>query len=81
MQMWTRIGSNHLNVLLRNRRYPRKPDMTINIPGLKSPVNMDNNYGLRLTAYYRVGYFFFFTYVFCMLGMPQKKFVEFIFFA
>jgi hypothetical protein len=55
MQMWTRIGSNHLNVLLRNRRYPRKPDMTINVLGLKSPVNIDNNYGLRLTAYYKVG--------------------------
>ncbi len=55
MQMWTRIGSNNLNTLLRNRRYPRRPDMTINVPGLKSPVNMDDNYGLRLTAYYRVG--------------------------
>ena len=55
MQMWTKIGSHHLNNLLRNRRYPKRPDMTINVPGLKSPVNMDNNYGLRLTAYYRVG--------------------------
>ena len=54
MQMWTRIGGPHLSLLLRNRRYPRRPDMTINIPGLKTPVNMDNNYGLRLTAYYRV---------------------------
>ena len=54
MQMWTRIGSHHLNNLLRNRRYPRRPDMTINVPGLNSPVNMDDNYGLRLTAYYRV---------------------------
>jgi hypothetical protein len=54
MQMWTRIGSNHLSALLRNRRYPRKPDMKINIPQLKTPINMDNNYGLRLTAYYRV---------------------------
>ena len=54
MQMWTRIGSHHLNTLLRNRRFPRKPDMTINIPGLKSPINIDDNYGLRLTAYYRV---------------------------
>ena len=54
MQMWTRIGSHHLNALLRNRRFPRRPDMTINVPGLKSPVNMDDNYGLRLTAYYKV---------------------------
>ena len=54
MQMWTRIGSHHLNTLLRNRRFPRKPDMTINIPGLKTPINIDDNYGLRLTAYYRV---------------------------
>ena len=54
MQMWTRIGGPHLSLLLRNRRYPRRPDMTINVPGLKTPVNMDNNYGLRLTAYYRV---------------------------
>ena len=54
MQMWTRIGSNNLNTLLRNSRYPRRPDMTINIPGLKSPVNIGDNYGLRLTAYYRV---------------------------
>jgi hypothetical protein len=74
MQMWSRIGSNNLNVLLRNRRYPRKPDMTINVPGLKSPVNMDNNYGLRLTAYYKVGYTcFLFTFVFCMLGLPENK--------
>ena len=54
MQMWTKIGSHHLNALLRNRRFPRKPDMTINIPGLKTPINIDDNYGLRLTAYYRV---------------------------
>ena len=54
MQMWTKIGSHHLNTLLRNRRFPRKPDMTINIPGLKTPINIDDNYGLRLTAYYRV---------------------------
>ena len=54
MQMWTKIGSNRLNTLLRNRRFPRKPDMTINVPGLNSPVNIDDNYGLRLTAYYRV---------------------------
>ena len=55
MQMWTRIGSHNLNALLRNVRYRRKrPDMTINVPGLKSPVNIDDNYGLRLTAYYRV---------------------------
>ena len=54
MQMWTKIGSNRLSALLRNRRFPRKPDMTINVPGLNSPVNIDDNYGLRLTAYYRV---------------------------
>ena len=54
MQMWTKIGSNRLNTLLRNRRFPRRPDMTINVPGLNSPVNIDDNYGLRLTAYYRV---------------------------
>ena len=54
MQMWTKIGSHHLNALLRNRRFPRRPDMTINVPGLKSPINMDDNYGLRLTTYYRV---------------------------
>ena len=57
MQMWTRIGSHHLNALLGNIRYKRRrPDMTINIPGLKTPVNIDDNYGLRLTAYYRVSY-------------------------
>ena len=55
MQMWTKIGSHHLNNLLRNRRFPKRPDMTINVPGLKSPVNIDDNYGLRLTAYYKVG--------------------------
>ena len=55
MQMWTRIGSHHLNTLLRNPRYrSNKPDMTIKLPGLKSPVNIDDNYGLRLTAYYKV---------------------------
>ena len=53
--MWTKIGSHHLNNLLRNRRFPKRPDMTINVPGLKSPVNIDDNYGLRLTAYYKVG--------------------------
>ena len=60
MQMWTGIGSHNLNTLLRNRRYPRRPDMTINIPGLNTPVNMDDNYGLRLTTYYRVGNTFLF---------------------
>lgn len=54
MQMWTRIVSGDLNVLLRYGRYPNRPDITVNIPELKSPVNMDNNYGLRLTTYYKV---------------------------
>lgn len=54
MQMWTRVGSHHLSALLRYNRYPDKPDMTINIPGLKTPINIDDNYGLRLTTYYRV---------------------------
>ena len=63
MQMWTKIGSHHLNTLLRNRRFPRKPDMTINIPGLKTPINIDDNYGLRLTAYYRVSDFYYGTKV------------------
>ena len=66
MQMWTRIGSHHLNTLLRNRRFPRKPDMTINLPGLKSPVNIDDNYGLRLTAYYRVRKKVFLVKMFCL---------------
>ena len=55
MQMWTRIGSHHLSALLSNRRYRQKrPDMTINLPSLKTPINIADNYGLRLTAYYRV---------------------------
>ena len=55
MQMWTKIGSHHLNALLNNPRYKRRrADVTINVPGLKSPVNIDDNYGLRLTTYYRV---------------------------
>ena len=54
MQMWTKIGGPYLSYLLRNRRYLRRPDISINIPGLTTPVNMDSNYGLRLTAYYRV---------------------------
>ena len=55
MQMWTKIGSHHLDALLRNIRYRQKrADMTIYLPGLKTPVNIDDNYGLRLTTYYRV---------------------------
>lgn len=54
MQMWARVGSHHLSALLHFNRYPDKPDMTVNIPALKTPVNMDDNYGLRLTTYYRV---------------------------
>lgn len=54
MQMWTRLGSHHLSALLRYNRFPDKPDVTINLPELKTPVNIDDNYGLRLTTYYKV---------------------------
>ena len=57
MQMWTRVGSHHLSALLRYNRFPDKPDMTINLPELKTPVNIDDNYGLRLTTYYKVHVF------------------------
>ncbi|CAB4023312.1 Hypothetical predicted protein, partial [Paramuricea clavata] len=53
MEMYNNIPGMTLNRLLYNKKFRSKtPDSTRKIPGLVSPLNIANNYGLRLTTYY-----------------------------
>ena len=55
MDIWYGIqGTNGLGSLEQDQRYPDKPDSSITIENMASPLNMGDNYGLRLRAYYLV---------------------------
>ena len=54
MDIWVNIGGNSLATLLGNPRYPGKPSISNMVPGLVSPVNVGNVYGLRLKTFYVV---------------------------
>ena len=55
MDIWYGIkGTNGLRSLEQDQRYPDKPDSSKTIENMASPLNMGDNYGLRLRAYYVV---------------------------
>lgn len=57
MEVYNNIRGTTLNQLLRNKKFKSKtPDSTKKIPSLVSPMNVADNYGLRLTTYYVVCY-------------------------
>ena len=56
MEIWRNIGGSILAPLLANPRYPGKPYTSNKVTGMVSPVNIGDNYGLRLKAFYLVSY-------------------------
>ena len=54
MDIWRNIGGTALASLLTDPRYPQKPSASNKILKLVSPVNVGNNYGLRLKNFYVV---------------------------
>ena len=55
MDIWYGIqGTNGLTSLVQDQRYPDKPDESKIIENMASPLNMADNYVLRLRAYYLV---------------------------
>ena len=54
MEIWNNIGGTLIYQLKENPRFPDKPDSSTIVPSMESPKNRGDNYGLRLTAYYKV---------------------------
>ena len=57
METWTNIAGNEIWRMTSNDRYPNKPDTSVKLDSLESPKSADNlpdNYGLRMTTYYKV---------------------------
>jgi hypothetical protein len=58
MDVWYSIKGSSLKNLEQDQRYPDKPDSTKTIENMASPLNMGDNYGLRLRAYFVVRYLY-----------------------
>ena len=54
MDIWRNIGRSDLAPLLGDPRYPAKPYTSNKMPGLVSPANIGDNYGLRFKTFYVV---------------------------
>ncbi len=54
MDIWKNIPGNNVYQLKQDPRFPDKPDSSSIMPYMGSPVDSMDNYGLRLTAYYKV---------------------------
>jgi hypothetical protein len=54
MEVWKNIPGNNIYQLKQNPRFPDKPDTSVVIRNMATPVNKMDNYGLRLTAYFKV---------------------------
>ena len=57
METWNNIPGNELWTMTSSDRYPNNPDTKGKIDSLdrpKSGNNLPDNYGLRLTTYYKV---------------------------
>ncbi|CAB4003297.1 Hypothetical predicted protein [Paramuricea clavata] len=52
MDIWRNIGRSDLAPLLADPRYPAKPYTSNKMPGLVSPANIGDNYGLRFKTFY-----------------------------
>ena len=54
MDIWYSIKGAGLKSLEEDVRYPDKPDSTKTVENMASPLNMGDNYGLRLRTYFVV---------------------------
>jgi hypothetical protein len=54
MDIWRNIPGSNVYQLKQDSRFPDKPDTSSVIPNMATPVNAMDNYGVRLTAYYKV---------------------------
>lgn len=57
MEVYKNIPGNTLSSLTSNPKYPSKPDVTSKIKKMKTPRNVGDQYGLRLTTFYVVSIF------------------------
>ena len=56
METWNNIPGDNLVSLTSDPRFPAKPDSSQKLESLVSPMNIGDNYGLRLKTYYVVCY-------------------------
>ena len=62
MEVYNGIKGTTLSNLLYNKKFKSKtPDSTKKIPSLVSPINVADNYGLRLTTFYVVRFLLYFS--------------------
>ena len=54
MEIWNNIPGSNIMDLKQDKRFPNKPDSASVVPTMATKVNIGDNYGLRLTAYYKV---------------------------
>ena len=54
MEIWKNVPGNNIYQLRQDPRFPDKPDASLVIRNMATPVNKMDNYGVRLTAYYKV---------------------------
>lgn len=54
METWNGISGDNLAQLSSDPRFPAKPDSSKKLESLVSPMNIRDNYGLRLKTYYVV---------------------------
>ena len=57
MDLWFSINGNSLKSLKQDQRYPDTPDTKKTIDNMASPLNMGDNYGLRLRSYFVVSFY------------------------
>lgn len=53
-ELWQNIGTNFIAKLKEDPRFPSNPDKMEILPNFESAKNFADNYGARLTTYYRV---------------------------
>ena len=56
MDLWFSIKGSSLKSLEQDQRYLDTPDTKKTIDNMASPLNMGDNYGLRLPSYFVVGF-------------------------
>ena len=54
MEVYKNIPGTTLSSLTTNPKYPSKPDVTTKVKKLKTPQNMGDLYGVRLTTFFVV---------------------------
>lgn len=57
MEVYRNIAGETLTSLTTNAKYPGKPDETVKIKKLKTPMSVGDSYGVRLTTFYVVSFF------------------------